>query len=45
MTVPSGIAAWATGAAAAVATSSAGFNSSGRALMPSLDSLMMFAAL
>jgi len=35
MTVPSGIAAWATGAAAALATSSTGFSSSGRALMPS----------
>ena len=44
MTVPSGIAAWATGAAAALATSSTGFSSSGRALMPSLASLMILAA-
>ena len=44
ITVPSGIAAWATGAAAALATSSTGFNSSGRALMPSLASLIIFAA-
>ena len=44
ITVPSGIAAWATGVAEAVLASSTGFNSSGRALIPSLDSLMMFAA-
>ena len=45
MTVPSGIAPWgsacAAGAAAAV---SAGLSSSGSALTPSLDSLMIFAA-